>query len=520
MIRLVFIQFFLLCVSFYSRAQTDPFQLVLPPSPDWATLREGRPFVFELASIGGNGQTVTFSILDGKQEGMQLDSLGGFSWTPSYSLADRVQGYKVVSVVFGAQNEVNERTSKTVEFKVLHVNRPPVMGELKPFYVQYNTLNTYQIDANVVFDEDKDPLVFVPITDQMPEGAKLSAQGEFVWRPSVSQFNRLKNAPVWVEFWVEDQPAKTRTKARLKIEATQLDLPPEISVVPNVRYLKIKEDVTTNLIFYLTDPNGESDIEDFSFVSDNPNVPKSALKRNTNNQYEFTWKPGYDFVKDPADTLNINITFFVLDKAQKRDEKRIQLCVMNTVNEREKDVQLFTQYRTGLVRAWELIEQLSEKQEELKRTYNRAKKGKKHRSVINASLGAVTGLAPAIPWRVPSTQKAISSVGGTTVLTMGALEATEVIGKSIKDLIDRLNYVVAKKNELQTKGDIFARKYNLKSARRKSEFSRDLDDFLSVTNLSGLVAIELEAGWNNTNKATDQKIGRMFKDFAPLEEDQ
>lgn len=520
MFRLVLIQFFLLNLSLSGLAQSDPFQLVLPTTADWATLKEGRPLSIELATIGGNGQSVKFSILEGRLEGMELDSLGRFSWTPSYSLADRIQGFKVVSVVFGAQSDANERTSKTVDFKVLHVNRPPTISDLKPFYVQYNTLNTYQIDPNVVFDEDQDPIVFVPITDQMPEGAKLSAQGEFVWKPSVSQFNRLKNTPIWVDFWVEDQPAKTRTKARLKIEATQLDLPPEISVVPNVRYLRIREDITTNLVFYLTDPNGESDIEDFSFVADNPNVPKSALKRNTNNQYEFTWKPGYEFVKDPADSLNINLTFFVLDKAQKRDEKRIQLCVVNTINEREKDVQLYTQYRTGLVRAWELIEQLTEKQEELKRTYNRAKKGKKHRSVINASLGAVTGLAPAIPWRVASTQKAISSVGGTTVLTLGALEATEVIGKSIKDLIDRLNYVVAKKNELQTKGDIFARKYNSKSARRKNEFNRDLDDFLSVTNLSGLVAIELEAGWNTSNKATDQKLSRTFKDYASLEEDQ
>ena len=70
-----------------------------------------------------------------------------------------------------------------------------------------------------------------------------------------------------------------------------------------------------------------------------------------------------------------------------------------------------------------------------------------------------------------------------------------MIGKSIKDLIDRLNYVIAKRNELQTKGDIFARKYNLKSARRKPDFQRDLDDFVSTMNLSGLVALELDAGW-------------------------
>lgn len=518
--KLILIQLFLFINAFVAFSQNDPFQLVLPQNSDWNTLNEGVDFRLELATIGGNGQTVKFALLDGRLESMSIDSLGNFSWKLGYHLADRVQGSKIFPVVFEAHNDANERVTKTIEFKVLHVNRPPITGELKPFYVQYNTQNNYQVDANVVFDEDKDPLVFIPIADQMPEGAKLSAQGDFTWKPSVSQFNRLKNNPVWVEFYVEDQPAKTRTKARLKIEATQLDLPPEISVVPNIRYLKCREDVTINLVFYLTDPNGESDIEDFSFVSDQPNIPKSALKKNTNNQYEFTWKPGYDFVKDPADSLSFAITFFVLDKAQKRDEKRIQFGVINTINEREKDMQLYAQYRTGLVRAWELIEQLTEKQEDLKKTYNRAKKGKKNRSVLNASLGAITGVAPAIQWKTASTQKVISSIGGTTVLTMGALEATEVVGKSIKDLIDRLNYVVAKKNELQTKGDIFARKYNLKSARRKNEFGRDLDEFLSVTSLSGLVAIELEAGWTERNKATDLRLGKMFKDYMPFEQEQ
>ena len=49
---------------------------------------------------------------------------------------------------------------------------------------------------------------------------------------------------------------------------------------------------------------------------------------------------------------------------------------------------------------------------------------------------------------------------------MGTLEATEVIGKSMKDLLDRYNYVLGKRSELQNKGDVFAREFALKSARR------------------------------------------------------
>jgi hypothetical protein len=520
--KLAFVQLFWLTIlSAPAFSQAPSLQLLFPETSNWNVLEEGKSYAFSVRLQGDTTQTVPsapqFAIVDGKQEGMKIDSLGTFTWTPGFNLVDRVQGSKLIQVVFEARAGTGQRVTRPIEFRVLHVNRPPTVGELKPFYVQYNTQNTQQIDPNVVFDEDKDPLVFVPIIDQMPEGAKLSAQGEFSWKPSLTQFNKLKTAPIWVEFYVEDQPLKTRTKGRFKVDVTQQDLPPTISLVPNAERMKIREDATVNLVFYLSDPNGDGDIDAMSFVSDNPNIPKNALKRNTNNQYEFTWQPGYSFVNDPLDTLAFNVTFFVLDKTQKRDERRVQFTVLNTVNEREKDMQLYNQYRTGLVRAWELIEQLTEREQELKRVYNRAKKGKKGRSIINAGMGAATGLAP-VTIKAPTTSKMVSTIGGTTVLTVGTLEATEVIGKSIKDLIDRLNYIIQKKNELQTKGDIFARKYNLKSSRRRSEFTRDLDDYVSTMNVSGLVALELDAGWKEKHKANDDRLERTFKDFSRFED--
>jgi hypothetical protein len=109
----------------------------------------------------------------------------------------------------------------------------------------------------------------------------------------------------------------------------------------------------------------------------------------------------------------------------------------------------------------------------------------------------------------------VSTIGGTSVMTLGTLEATEVIGKSTKDLVERLNYIMDKKNELQLKGDIFARKYTLKSQRRRPEFIKELDEFIALMNLKGLVALELNAGWQNKNKATDSQIQRAFKDFNP-----
>ena len=150
---------------------------------------------------------------------MQLDSLGHFSWTPGFDLADRIQTTKSYPVSFEVRNRRGQVATQNAEFKIVHVNRPPVIGELRPFYVSYRTQNTYKMDPQMVRDDDGDPMVFIPIADQMPEGSKLSSQGELTWTLSLNQFNRLKQAPQYIEFWVEDQPAKTRTKGRLKVRS-------------------------------------------------------------------------------------------------------------------------------------------------------------------------------------------------------------------------------------------------------------------------------------------------------------
>lgn len=512
-------------VSTYAQ-DSKPVQLVFPNQTNWNLVPEGNPVRFDLKVVGGlPTDTLTFAFGNEVPDGMYLDSLGHFNWTPSYGLADRIQTMKVYPVTFEVRSKRGQTASQTIDFKVLHVNRPPVVGDLQPFYVRYRTQNTYKIDPQVVRDDDGDPIVFIPIADQMPEGSKLSSQGELTWTLSLNQFNRLKQAPQYIEFWVEDQPAKMRTKGRLKVEVTAMDLPPDIAVIPKETHYKLRENATVNLKFYLSDPNGEDDISAFGFLSDNQQIPKTSLVKNTENQYEFIWQPGYDFVKDPYDSLNVQITFYVLDKAQNRSEQRITFTVLNTVNESEKDRYYYNQYRQVLVQAWGLIEQLSDKEEQLKHDYKKAKGGKRNRSVANASLGAVTGVTPAVTGAstsptAQSNGRLISAVGGTAVLTMGTLEATEVIGKSMKDLLDRYNYVLGKRSELQNKGDVFAREFALKSTRRNGDFVKRLDDFRNSMSLSGLVALELDANWQSKKEATDKALKRTFKDFSALEETQ
>ena len=502
------------------------FQLVFPREAEWNTLEEGKEINFHLQVRGGKSDSVRYSISSGYRKDMKFDSLGHFVWTPTYEMADRINTVKLWPIVFEATNQAGETVSQQVAFKIMHVNRAPEVDELKPFYVQYKTQNTYQIDMNSIRDLDGDPVVFIPVLDGMPETMKMTAGGEIIWDPSITQFGLLKKGPRYIEFYVEDQPAKTRTKGRLKLEVTQMDLEPDFKIVPQSQLVRSKENNRINLKFTLSDPNGDDDIAEFGFVSENKNVPSSALVKNAPTSYEFIWEPGYDFVKDPFDSLAFNITFYVLDKAQNKKERTLRFLIENTVNEAERDAYVYGLYRGGLINAWSLLEQMKEKEGELKRAYGRAKKGKRSRSLINASLGATTGLAPVIAKTNQDTRGYITTLGGTTVATLGTLEATEVIGKSTNGLLDRFNYVMQKKNELQNKGDVFAREYAQKSARRSPDFVRKLDEFKALMNLSGLVALELDANWENKKaagydeKKTDAAIKKAFKDFMPLEKDE
>src|SRR5690606_8415160 len=102
------------------------------------------------------------------------------------------------------------------------------------------------------------------------------------------------------------------------------------------------------------------------------------------------------------------IDFFVLDKTQNREVKRINFTVVNTVNEAELDRKSYSLYAGVLTNAWELMEQLKEKEEMLKKDYQRARKGKKSRSMVNATLGATTGLSSVIANGNSNTQKTIA----------------------------------------------------------------------------------------------------------------
>lgn len=492
-------------------AQTG-HDLILPDSAGriW---NEGQTLAFKLRATSPD-ELRYFSIENSDKLPVQFDSLGNFSWKLSYDLVNRLEQKKDFTVIFQAVWKDGKRDREAVTFTVNHVNQAPIIEEIPVFYVKQSTRNSFQIPYEYVSDPDGDPFVFKVIQAQMPEGATMTSQGQFTWSPSRSQFNALKNAPITMEFIVQDQPDKAETKGKLRIAQTQLDLPPEMLIVPGDSIFSIKEDETLNLKIYISDPNGDDNVRSAGFIPSDLRITASVLKENTPLQYEFTWKPPYSFVEETQKQLPVEIVFFALDKSNNRVQRKVSITVYDAENVVEKDAHQYQKYRANLMSAYLLIRDLDENQKKLNEDYKKAKKGKKNRSIVNASLGAVTGVSPVAFQNEPDAQKIVPAVGGTTVLTLGTLEATEVIGKSKDAIMDKIKTTIDIRAKVQSAGDEFARKFGLKSERRKPEFDKEIEKLRAAINDQRIVLLELDAYRKSPPKVDDKDLKKIFPDFA------
>jgi hypothetical protein len=118
------------------------------------------------------------------------------------------------------------------------------------------------------------------------------------------------------------------------------------------------------------------------------------------------------------------------------------------------------------------------------------------------------------PVENPDASKIVPGIGGTAVLTLGTLEATEVIGRSKDDITDKIKISIDIRSRIQSAGDEFARKYGLKSSRRSAEFDKDIDKLRSTINDQRIVLLELDAYRKNPPKIDDKDIKKTFPDFA------
>lgn len=496
------------CLMLFPFVMQAQDHFIFPREDGWNVVDENEELQFQVKT----DDNAIYAIEGAEGLGIKFDSLGNFYWKPSYDLVDRVALTKEFSVIFEATYPNHRRERKTVTFRVNHVNRPPVVEDLPVFYVKQAFPNSYQFPVESVYDPDGDPIVFKSSVSNMPEGSALTSQGQFTWTPSRSQFNSLRSSPLVIDFIVQDQPGKLETAGKLKVAQTQLDLPPEVLIVPVDTAFTIKEDQPLNLKIYLSDPNGDDNVRSAGMIPSDTRIPSAALKENTPVQYEFTWTPGYNFVDDTQKQLTIQIVFFVLDKTSNRTQKKISITVLDTENLVEKDALQFSKYKNSLVNGVILIAQLDENQKKLNSEYKKARKGKKKRSVLNASLGAATGLSPIT--LEADQAKVVSGVGGTTVLTLGTLEATEVIGRSKDGILEKIRLGIEIRNKIQALGDDFARKYSLKSSRRTQEFEKDIDKLRTAMNDQKLVLLELDAFSKPRAKIDNKEIKKVFVDFS------
>lgn len=497
--------FLLLLTSTLAHAQ----RIILPEGDQWRLPYEGTETAFRITS-----DTVPpkYSLEGNTGFGIQFDSVGNFSWTPSFDLVDRLEKTKEITVIFQGEWENGKKVRKSATFIVTHKNRAPVIEELPVFYVKQSAPNKYQISSDYVTDPDGDPINYKSIMTALPEGASLSSLGLITWTPSRNQFLALKTNPTYIEFLVQD-PDKAEAKGRIKLSQTQLDLPPDLLIVPGDSVYKIKEDERVNIKLYVTDPNGDENVANVGFVCNDDRIPKSTLKENSVVQSEFTWSPGYYFVEEAEKQKEINLIFFAIDKSSNRVQRRVKVIVLDAENIEQKDKLLYQKYRASLTQARALIIQLEQKREELSKAYKKAKKGKKNRALLNAGLGATTGIGPVVI-KDADDSKYVSAIGGTTVLTLGTLEATEVIGRSKNDILDLIKLDIEIRNQLQAEGDNFARKYALKSMRRTTEFEVDREKLLPIINNQKLPLLELDASVSSSPDYSNKELKSTFPDFS------
>ena len=188
----------------------------------------------------------------------------------------------------------------------------------------------------------------------------------------------------------------------------------------------------------------------------------------------------------------------------------MRIQITDTENVEGKDRTLYQKYFNSLAAAKNLIDLLDENSDRLESIYGHAKKGKKNRTILTATLGLVTGVSPLV--LQPDPAKAVTVVGGTSVLTLNSLEVGQVIGRSSNEYQNKMKANNDLRTQLQLRGNYFARKYALKSARRAVDFESDRDELVRLLNSEQIVSLELPAKVQDV--PTSKAIKKTFSDFG------
>lgn len=98
------------------------------------------------------------------------------------------------------------------------------------------------------------------------------------------------------------------------------------------------------------------------------------------------------------------------------------------------------------------------------------------------------------------------------MLTLNSLEAGQVIGKNSQEYSNQIKTNRDLRNQLQLKGNYFARKYALRANRRGQEFELDRDDLARLINSDAVASLKMPADVQKVPSGAE--IQKVFADYS------
>lgn len=225
-----------------------------------------------------------------KPEKMQFDeSKALFSWKPGFEDSGNYENIKLsVTDPAGLSDE------KTFSLVVNHVNRAPVLQAVAPLKAKENEAIAFNLQATDPDKEDDGKLSYS--CDNLPQGASLSSDGAFSWRPLFTQAGAYT-----LHFKVTDSGKLSDTKEG-KITVADVNRAPVLQE-PGSKTVKENEEVSFTL--QATDEDTDNTMKYSA-----QNLPQGASFDAASGH--FSWKPGFDQAGD------YSVTFMVSDGKEEK----------------------------------------------------------------------------------------------------------------------------------------------------------------------------------------------------------
>ena len=241
-----------------------------------------------------------------------------FSWTPTY---DQSGKYTVsFTITDGMLSD-----SKSMDFTVNHVNRPPVLNELQAFAGDENVAININIAGSDPDVEDKSKQIYSAVS--LPEGATFVDQN-FSWIPTYDQSGKYT-----VSFSITDGVLSNSKSMDFTIN--HVNRPPVVEDIVSQNVNENKE-----LIFTIT--TNDPDVEDSGKLKlSATNLPEGAVFDPLTRK--FSWTPTYeqsgiykiDFViEDPVGALDRDASTITVNHVDRKPE--INAIENLNFNENEK----------------------------------------------------------------------------------------------------------------------------------------------------------------------------------------